>query len=200
MEVSVKVTSIRTIKERPLNSRWRDQQYPDKSMPFYLYGNPEQPHIDHMLLRAPNTQISADQVDLKLDKALTENQLQKGVIALLHLSEASMQPMDHTTNPSKFFAPGKTFRVSVYADRHAAQARGPGLANVNADELLAKGTLTLGSSVYIDYTNLNIQEFPNALVRGHKANIHHVKVDYTSRTTDIETREQWKEMMRKVMP
>lgn len=196
----MKVTNIRAIKERPLNSRWRDRKYPDKSMPFYLYGNPQQPHIDHVLLRAPNTQISADQVDLKLDKALTEEELQKGAIALLHLSEASMQPMDHTTNPSKFFAPGKTFRVSVYADRHPAQAHGPGLANVNADELLAKGTLTLGPNVYIDYTSLNIQEFHKALVRGHKADIHHVKVDYTSRITDIETRDQWKEMLRKAMP
>jgi hypothetical protein len=168
-------------------------------MPFYLYGNPQQLHIDHMLLRAPNTQISADQVDLKLDNALTEDQLQKGAIALIHLSEAAMQPM-HTTNPSKFFGPGKTFGVTIYADRNAAQARGPGLANVNADELLAKGTLTLGPNVYIDYTNLNIQEFPKALLGGHEANVHHVKVDYTSRTTDIETREQWKEMLRKEMP
>lgn len=143
-----------------------------------------------MLLRAPNIQLSVDQVELNLDCVLTDEQLGKGAVALLDVHEASMQPIDKTATPSKFFATGRQFGVTIYSDPRAAQAHGPGLANVGEEQIRAKGTLVLGPNVFIDHTVLNTQDFKE------KSRT----LDYTSRITDIETRAEWKQLLRDRIP
>jgi hypothetical protein len=69
----ISITAV--VKNRPLNSRWRDSLYPASFTPFYLYGTPSEPHVDHVLLRAPNAQIASDLITLKLEPALTAAQL-----------------------------------------------------------------------------------------------------------------------------
>ena len=49
------------LKNRTLLSKYRDLEY-SEAAPFYLYGSSKEMHIDHMLLRAPNAQLSAENV------------------------------------------------------------------------------------------------------------------------------------------
>ncbi|KAL8934252.1 MAG: hypothetical protein Q9216_005994, partial [Gyalolechia sp. 2 TL-2023] len=129
-------TSFTAIKDRPLNSKYRDHGYPTTHMPFYLYGDPSAPHIDHMLLLAPNIQLSAH-ISLSVTPPLPPSLLREGCILLLHdVREASMQPfLPTTTSPSPssssslvpgqgptsernfFFKRGSRFQASVFRDR-----------------------------------------------------------------------------------
>ncbi|TFK24917.1 hypothetical protein FA15DRAFT_704219 [Coprinopsis marcescibilis] len=58
---------------RSLLSRWHDPDYDTKHTPFYLYGTPQQQHIDHMLLKAPNAQLTAENVELEFFDAKSTN-------------------------------------------------------------------------------------------------------------------------------
>ncbi|THH16278.1 hypothetical protein EW146_g4346 [Bondarzewia mesenterica] len=89
----VEVTNIEVVKYRPLDTKHLAVDYPDSIMPFYLYGTPDEQHIDHMLLRAPNIQLSAANVALSTDPVLISDDLQKGLILYAEgLHERSMQP------------------------------------------------------------------------------------------------------------
>ncbi|KAL9592084.1 MAG: hypothetical protein Q9179_007074, partial [Wetmoreana sp. 5 TL-2023] len=92
---SVHVTHFTALKDRPLNSKYRDQAYPSGHMPFYLYGSsPESCHIDHMLLRAPNIQLSASEIALSLTSgSIPPEVLRQGCILFADgVQEAAMQP------------------------------------------------------------------------------------------------------------
>ncbi|KAJ6487082.1 PLP-dependent transferase [Mycena vitilis] len=161
------ITITDIIKNRPLDSRWRDAHYPASYTPFYLYGTPNEINVDHMLLRAPNAQIASDLVALKVQPALTAAQLERGVIARVNRPEAAMQPFttEHTVCP-----PGAVFAVEIFEDKQDAVAHGPGLAD--SDRLLAMGTLSFGKMVYVDCDKVN-SEFESAMpvaksVHGHK--------------------------------
>ncbi|KAL7268366.1 hypothetical protein RUND412_009012 [Rhizina undulata] len=160
----VKVSKIQIVKRRRLDSKFRDSNYPMYDMPFYLYGTPKHAHIDHMLLLAPNIQLSADEVTLKLDNQLSDGDLEKGAIVQLNgVYERSMQPFlpmsDLVSEPNFFFRPGKEFNVSIYRDPNGAVAEGPGLANVKPHDRIATGTMTLTGNVYIDSEKLNADPF-----------------------------------------
>lgn len=87
------VTNIHVIVNEPLTSNALDASYP-ALMPFYLYGTPQQQHIDHVLRVSPNQQLNSDRVSLRLSKKLTEQQLSTGVVAVFHqMGESSMQPL-----------------------------------------------------------------------------------------------------------
>ncbi|RPB27258.1 PLP-dependent transferase [Terfezia boudieri ATCC MYA-4762] len=87
------VTNIHAIVNEPLTSNVLDTQYPTM-MPFYLYGTPQQQHIDHLLRVSPNQQLNSDRVSLRLSTKLTEEELSTGVVAVFHnIRECSMQPM-----------------------------------------------------------------------------------------------------------
>jgi hypothetical protein len=175
---SVTVSDIQVVKRRPLDSRWRDGDYSKRFMPFYLYGTFDQQHIDHMLLKAPNAQLSADQVNLRVEPPLTSDHLARGVIVRLNRSEKAMQPIDKASPPS-WFAPRASFSVVVFEDANDAIAQGPGLASGGQE--LAKGTLTLGNSVWVDYEKLNVQDFaPEPRV-----------ANYTSRQAEPAMKEAW---------
>ncbi|PKX97762.1 uncharacterized protein P174DRAFT_478851 [Aspergillus novofumigatus IBT 16806] len=140
-----KVTITHVVKSRPLNSIYRDLEYPSKFMPFYLYGTKEEMHITHMLLKAPNAALSASNVTFreileeepkeKLGKKLEEKlgedadvQLASGLIVTLSkFPEASMQPFltgDELRKPeSEYMLPEKfpfksqgEFEVEVWKD------------------------------------------------------------------------------------
>ncbi|KAL8803493.1 MAG: hypothetical protein Q9223_006140, partial [Gallowayella weberi] len=62
-------------------------------MPFYLYGTPENIHIDHMLLRAPNIQLSASNITLDVFPPIPANTLKAGCILFAdEVPESAMQP------------------------------------------------------------------------------------------------------------
>ncbi|KAF3001603.1 hypothetical protein E8E14_005800 [Neopestalotiopsis sp. 37M] len=90
--VKVKLTS--TVVSRPLNSKWRLSNYPKKFMPFYLYGSANEANIDHVIVRAPNTQLSAGRCKVNLEGGSdNENIWSKPLILTLEdVYEETMQP------------------------------------------------------------------------------------------------------------
>lgn len=126
-------------------------------MPFYVYGTPEEQHIEHMLLRAPNAQITLESVKLDIVPALTPEQLARGAILHIDRPERALQPPSADNDPKNMFKPGRKFKVVIVEDTNPAEARGPGLAK--AGKQLAQGTVELGKSLYVDWTTLNTQDF-----------------------------------------
>lgn len=160
------VTVKRVVKSRPLNSVYLDPSYPAGFMPFYLYGTSTEQHIDHMLLRAPNSQFSAECIMLELDKPLTEEQLARGpILCFKNVHEESMQPFpinsELEASWSIFFKSGGKISVQIFADEHDATAHGPGLASSCGKEelLLATGNVTLGNSMVVDSETMNADPF-----------------------------------------
>lgn len=79
-----------TVVSRPLNSQWRLKDYPQKHMPFYLYGDSKEANIDHVIVKAPNSQLSASGCKLDMDAELPWDQ--PLVLFLDDVYEAPMQP------------------------------------------------------------------------------------------------------------
>ena len=163
--VLVSLTAV--VKDRSLKGRYRDTGYPTIGVPFYLYGTTTEFNIDHVLVRAPNIQLSADNVSLSLDNPMSTDALSKGAILLIHdYVEASMQPFQSTEGPlgdtlaadsEFFFTPGKEFSVSVYEDAYDAGKPGPGIVDVknNGAKLIGKGKMKLGQGRYADSVQIN---------------------------------------------
>ncbi|ETW81515.1 hypothetical protein HETIRDRAFT_319093 [Heterobasidion irregulare TC 32-1] len=151
------LSHISIIKNRPLNSRYLDQSYPT-SMPFYLYGNSEEIHLDHMLLHAPNAQISANNVAVELDGmelGILASDLRNGLIAIADtLPEHLLQPFTAEHRPN-FFRPGFKVGITIYHDRSTSSAPGPGLVE-SLSSPLARGAITLGDSIFIESNLINV--------------------------------------------
>lgn len=149
-ELPVKVVITRIIVHRPLDPHLLDSSYP-KQMPFYLYGTSQRQHIDHILLSSPNVQLSASDITLKLAEEASsgfklEAEIEQGLVAVFdEVPEAEMQPFDEILPPS-FFSPRKEFAVTI-------RRGGPDSGLHSA--VVARGTLTLGSKVFIDFDMLN---------------------------------------------
>ena len=154
-----KITNISVLKYRPLNSCSLDPAYPSK-MPFYLYGTAQEMHIDHVLLRVPNAQLSAGEViveSLEGDRALFFAGLKGGLIAVADaIPEFLMQPLTASSLKS-FFYPGAKLAVSIYHDRNAAQSQGPGLCGQLGDPI-TRGTITLGDNIFTDAYMINADD------------------------------------------
>ena len=130
------IASIKlVVKDRSLTSYHRDTSYPSRYLPFYLYGSDTEQNIDHILLRAPNIQLTAGRVELQLDQQLTSDQLARGVICCVDsVREASMQPFpvtaDLRANSDFFFRPENTLPVTIYRDPRGPTDNGPGITDV----------------------------------------------------------------------
>ncbi|KAI1630536.1 pyridoxal-dependent decarboxylase domain protein [Biscogniauxia mediterranea] len=84
---------IMTKESRPLNSKWRLKDYPDVFMPFYLYGTAKEANIDHILVRAPNTQLSAGRCKLEFSEEVPDDIWEKPLVLRIDdVYEAPMQP------------------------------------------------------------------------------------------------------------
>ncbi|KAH9969751.1 PLP-dependent transferase [Russula dissimulans] len=155
--VESEVRNIMVVKNRSLCSRYLDVAYPSR-MPFYLYGTEQEVHIDHVIVQAPNAQLSASQVNVDviegIKSAFTAG-LKNGLIAVTDtLPEHLMQPFI----PDRlecFFHPGAKFNVSIYTDRRAAGCPGPGLCD-ELGEPIARAIITLGSNTFTDGYMINL--------------------------------------------
>ncbi|KAL8847899.1 MAG: hypothetical protein Q9221_007075 [Calogaya cf. arnoldii] len=170
---NVKVTSFTALKDRPLNSKYRDHAYPSGHMPFYLYGTPTSLHIDHMLLLAPNIQLSASNITLSTDPPIPAASLKNGCILYLDdVQESAMQPFLPTSQlvegqgPTSvsnfFFHAGKRFKVSVFEDKYGVNAGGPGLGDVDYGKRLGTGEMVLGKEkgeIWVDSEGVNRDPF-----------------------------------------
>ncbi|KAF9872470.1 pyridoxal-dependent decarboxylase domain protein [Colletotrichum karsti] len=116
---NVTVTLGRTVVSRPLNSNYRLEDYPDTFMPFYLYGTKNEANIDHVITRAPNTQLSAGRCTLDFYDTNTNPAIwNKPLILLIEdVREAPMQPF-----PSNSEIGSKNGAVLAHDDYHRQRA------------------------------------------------------------------------------
>ena len=114
--------TISILKDKSLRSRYSDQSYPVNVVPFYLYGTPNNLNLDHILVRNPNIQLSAENVQLSISQggsdsvndqkgheskaaasdhgSIPAETLAKGAILVFEgISEAAMQPFQSTEGP-----------------------------------------------------------------------------------------------------
>lgn len=158
------ISNARVVKNRSLHSRHRDAQYDTKYTPFYLYGTRAQPHIDHMLLRSPNAQFSAENVALELDRDIPLEKLAAGVLLyVLNRPEVTMQPFGEDIGEKEqvFFLPDAEFEVMICEDPFPATAHGPGLAAAaeTGHPVIARGTMKLPLNIFVDMRRLNCEDF-----------------------------------------
>ncbi|KAJ4287512.1 hypothetical protein N0V88_007612 [Collariella sp. IMI 366227] len=167
--ILITVTSV--LKDRPLDSPHHDMSYPISGMPFYLYGSPEAPHIDHILVRCPNIVLSAGLVTLNVETGTDNNEAVKAsmtkgaILSLDGVHEAAMQPFEaERINGSRrkdfFFRPGASFSAKVWEDPRGAAESGKGLVReVMGKNPLATGEVVLGDEVLADVEKVNRDPF-----------------------------------------
>lgn len=160
--------------DRHLNGLYLASSYPTGRMPFYLYGNNDEYHIDHALLTSPNIQLSAGDVKLNLSglSSLPLDGSRPLILMLDNVREEQMQPFPSKNStlaslPDFFFAPGKEFEVGVWEDptpgendaEHILSAWDALGRDGSEDGLVGRGTMTLGQSVLVDAENLNFDPY-----------------------------------------
>ncbi|KAI0766186.1 PLP-dependent transferase [Trametes elegans] len=185
--VSVKVSDVKVIKKCPLDSRYRELAFPTAYVPFYVYGSAATStyFVDHMLLRAPNAQLSA-QVTLTFNgSAPPAGTIERGALLTIALSEAAMQPVD--AQSIGWFAQGARFAFQLYPDPNAPGAHGPGLLSSlgSGAQPAATGMMTLGTT-YVDMNRLNTQDFTDQVRASQRM------VSFTSGAAHPETKLAWR--------
>jgi len=150
------VTNVKVVRNIPINSKYLDAGY-SEFMYFYLYGTPEQQHIEHLLVSAKNVQLTSDQVRLALTNGkLSAEDLAQGVIVRLEdVREETVLPVLPPNTPA-FFKTGTVHDITIFRDSHGPNAHGPGLtkAYISATPI-ASGRMTLGKMVWADSVMLN---------------------------------------------
>jgi hypothetical protein len=114
-------------------------------------------HIDHILVQAPNAQVSAGEVTYEFiegsESAVAEG-LENGLIAVADaLPEHLMQPFTSDRLES-FFHPGAKLDMTIYPDE-AAQPQGHGFCD-NLGEPIARARITLGDNTFVDEHMINL--------------------------------------------
>ncbi|KAI0304298.1 pyridoxal phosphate-dependent transferase [Multifurca ochricompacta] len=155
--IETQFTNINVIKNRQLSSCYLDGTYPLR-MPFYLYGTPWEIHLDHVLLCAPNAQLSAGEVTVELlegDEPTFTAGLKNGFVVVADaLPEYLMQPLTANRN-THFFRPGAKFDMSIYLDPNATYPQKPDLCNRLGDPI-ARATITLNENTFVDAYMINV--------------------------------------------
>ncbi|KAK7420377.1 hypothetical protein QQX98_002800 [Neonectria punicea] len=151
------------VKSRPLNSAHRDSEYPSDFMPFYLYGTEEETHISHMLVKAPNISLSAN--NLKFTPDLPEATLpllaEGLILGISEIPEIAVQPFppkNENLPKDFFFSKGRKFQAKIWKDPKSPKEDGPGLLEGLGDPLYT-GEMTLGENVLVDVEGPNKDEF-----------------------------------------
>ncbi|KAH6843410.1 pyridoxal-dependent decarboxylase domain protein [Chaetomium sp. MPI-CAGE-AT-0009] len=153
------LSNVRVVVDKSMAFAALDADYPDK-MPFYLYGSKSETHLDHVLKKAPNAQISADLVKTDLTKNLTDEQLKKGLVVVLDdVFEKSLQPLPTVQhhdpkNPIvNLKAPG--FRLVSSVSHKASVYKTYEEAKSKDGTPIATGTLSVGNTIYVDWADVN---------------------------------------------
>ncbi len=141
-------------------------------MPFYLYGTAQEMHIDHVLLRVPNAQLSAGEVTVELlggDRSVFLAGLKGGLIAVADaVPELLMQPLS-ANGLKSFFHPGAKLAVSIYHDQNAARSQGPGLCDQLGDPI-TRGIITFGDNTFADAYMINA-DAPTVMLQAPKKSL-----------------------------
>ena len=157
-----------------MSSRHFDIAYPSR-MPFYLYGTRQGMHIDHILVQAPNSQLSASEIICELiegNESVVAEGLNDGLIAVADaLPEHLMQPFTSDRLES-FFHPGAKLDVTIYLDDEpdesdeADQSQGHRRYDLcdNLGDPIARARITLGDNTFVDEYMINLDS-PAVAVR-----------------------------------
>jgi hypothetical protein len=87
------VENVNVVISESLKSDYLESIYPEK-MPFYVYGSEHEYHIDHVLKKSPNAQLTADCVTVSVNPQLESEQLKRGVVARFrNVFERPLQPL-----------------------------------------------------------------------------------------------------------
>lgn len=161
----MELSEITVIKHVSLRPRSLHKEYPPL-MPFFLYGTANELHIDHILLKSPNMQLSCGNVELHpkgIEKAID---LRNGAIVTFNgMREYAMQPFKRGRH-FDYFTPRRTFAIDIYADpfngQHGVESIAVGTLfdKLDLTRPIATGTLTLGNNVYIDNSHINRDTVP----------------------------------------
>jgi hypothetical protein len=126
-------------------------------MPFYLYGTEQEMHIDHILVKAPNVQLSAGEVSFELiegSESVFAARLKDGLIGVADtLPEHLVQPF--TSDLKSFFHRGAKLDLTIYPDKEVAQSQGYDLRD-KLDEPIARARITLGGNTFVDAHMINL--------------------------------------------
>jgi hypothetical protein len=146
--------------------------YPSR-MPFYLYGTRQGMHIDHILVQAPNAQLSAGEVTYSViegSESIVAEGLEKenSLIAVADaLPEHLMQPFT-SDRLETFFYPGAKLDVTIYHDSEAAQSQGHDLCD-NLGDPIARARITLGDSTFADEHMINLDPVATIMPQSSKS-------------------------------
>ncbi|CAG8544963.1 22226_t:CDS:2 [Gigaspora margarita] len=173
--ITFEVKTIKLLKMRNLGLPYQDADYPKDRVPFYIYGTENQLHIDHLLVKFPSIQLSAENVKIELLLGkFTNEQKERGAIVHIiakeendgtniDLHEVAMQPFPDTKylGDSFFFKANNSFHVELYEDpAYNPTSNGPGLDKVDNISPFAIGKLILPSvskgGLYVDSRLINM--------------------------------------------
>jgi hypothetical protein len=137
-------------------------------MPFYLYGSSSQYHISHVLVKSPNIELGAANVQLNLDTELEDDELARGaLLCLTDTPEAPMQPfptraIDMDSENDFFFRSGQKFQAKIWRDLKRAEDSGPNLLPDSLEGFgpeIAHGEVALRGEVLVDAESINKDPF-----------------------------------------
>ncbi|KAK4196720.1 putative L-tyrosine decarboxylase [Triangularia verruculosa] len=149
------LTNIRVVIRESMSYADLETAYPDR-MPFYLYGNKQEKHLDHVLKASPNAQISHESVALDLKMDLSDEQLKKGVVAVLEdVYENSLQPLPLNQQGNSVdlgaaglsLTPGATHGVSIYETYEQDK---------NGSASISRVRVTIGETTFADWADVNM--------------------------------------------
>ncbi|CEL57086.1 hypothetical protein RSOLAG1IB_12062 [Rhizoctonia solani AG-1 IB] len=133
---SFEVSNVQVIKNNRLDSKYLDLPHSD-DMYFYLYGTPEQEHIEHMLVVSRSVQLSSHQVSLELNEGSisAEDLAQDVIVRMDRLRESVVLPLIPPHTPG-FFNTSAEQKTAVIRDSHAPGEYGPGLTETISTNVL----------------------------------------------------------------
>ncbi|KAK4668537.1 uncharacterized protein QC764_708110 [Podospora pseudoanserina] len=164
---NIELSNIRVIVKESMSYAALETTYPDR-MPFYLYGNKNEVHLDHLLKASPNAQISHERVTLDLESSLSDEQLRKGVVAVLDdVFENSIQPLplDNDTNrvllesAGLSLTKGAVHSMSVYETYEQYK---------NGSAPITTGKVTIGETTFANWPAVNMDPADEEKEEEHK--------------------------------
>ncbi|KAJ8095625.1 hypothetical protein PM082_023032 [Marasmius tenuissimus] len=138
---------VETVVNNSLHRSNLSKTYPT-NMPFHIFGNSTELHIEHALVCSPNVQLTASGVKLRLDPPLLQSDIVGKVLVIDELREDLMQPFIMGAQPT--FVPNKTFNISIHDNLLAATA--------DDSAPLATGIMTLPphpGQLFVDFDVIN---------------------------------------------
>ncbi|KAJ7302639.1 PLP-dependent transferase [Mycena albidolilacea] len=181
---NVQVSVLQVVKNTPLDSYYRDDDYPSSFVPFYLFTVNNRLYIDHALVKAPNAQMCAEITLSDMRPGFNAKEFDPGV--LLDAAQGRRDLLLSVFRPE--FVSGASYKVAIYRDTKDADAHGPGLLNdIVRGTPLATGTMAISRGVYVDFTNINKQEFTERDT--------HRFTNFTSREAHPETKAEWRKLV-----